>query len=525
MLQSANTTTTLAFWLMGALNNVPYIVMLAGAKSISEGGTALVFLANVTPGFLVKLSSPYWFEKVSYQRRIMSGSILMTMSFILVATFGFLKKNANASKRHDGGGGASNVGSSNNSDNNNVSGVDFYLIMQLLGVACSSAQIALGEATMLALSGKVDSLHDRNQNRTTTPESENSNLSGDTQTTKKTKAWSITAYSSGTGLSGVLGFAYVFLLTELFRLPLTMALYIAMIIPVIYYGIYLRFLHQYTALGNGSGRGITNYETLNEEDMGIDRDMFSETSHTQQETNTDDSKSSSVFVIDDYDFDYSDENTEIFADNLSTSELSLETEQIQIDDTTKNDLVKSLTTMERLKLTFSFWPFMIPLFVVYASEYALLSGVWTAIGFPVDDESARISFYMKSNWMYQVGVFISRSSGAFCTAPMWALWLMAFLQCINLVVYYLIASYHFWYNHMLFVGCFYVGLLGGGVYVNGYIRVNKDLPASISREFALSTVSVADSLGIVLADFGGLFIQSCLYKTNGIDGAVVQCPF
>jgi len=41
---------------------------------------------------------------------------------------------------------------------------------------------------------------------------------------------------------------------------------------------------------------------------------------------------------------------------------------------------------------------MIPLFVVYAAEYALQSGTWTAIGFPVHDEQARNRFYAYSNW-------------------------------------------------------------------------------------------------------------------------------
>lgn len=38
------------------------------------------------------------------------------------------------------------------------------------------------------------------------------------------------------------------------------------------------------------------------------------------------------------------------------------------------------------------------------------SGVWTAIGFPVTDAAARARFYEYSNWCYQGGVFISRSS-------------------------------------------------------------------------------------------------------------------
>ena len=83
-------------------------------------------------------------------------------------------------------------------------------------------------------------------------------------------------------------------------------------------------------------------------------------------------------------------------------------------------------------------------------------------------------------------------------------------------------------NHIfsiLFSSYYYVakGLLGGGVYVSGYCRVNSDLPRSM-REFALATVSVADTFGIVVADISGLFLQSCLYQRNAIEGAVVQCP-
>ena len=34
-----------------------------------------------------------------------------------------------------------------------------------------------------------------------------------------------------------------------------------------------------------------------------------------------------------------------------------------------------------------------------------------AVGFPVTDARARHRFYSASNWCYQVGVFVSRSSG------------------------------------------------------------------------------------------------------------------
>ena len=125
---------------------------------------------------------------------------------------------------------------------------------------------------------------------------------------------------------------------------------------------------------------------------------------------------------------------------------------------------------------------------------------------------------------YQAGVFISRSSGAFFPPfPMWLLYLMPALQTLNLMLFYLIAAHHFLYSYLLLAGCFYVGLLGGAVYVHGYSRINKDLPVS-QREFALASASMADSFGIIVAGISGLFIQACLYRSNHIDGAIVSCP-
>jgi hypothetical protein len=44
------------------------------------------------------------------------------------------------------------------------------------------------------------------------------------------------------------------------------------------------------------------------------------------------------------------------------------------------------------------------------------------------------------------------------------------------------------------------------------------------REFALSATSLAESLGIVVADLLGLLIEACLYQLNGLDGAKWECP-
>lgn len=104
------------------------------------------------------------------------------------------------------------------------------------------------------------------------------------------------------------------------------------------------------------------------------------------------------------------------------------------------------------------------------------------------------------------------------------LWLMPGLQAINVVFFAYVAAEHFWYNYTLLVPCFYVGLLGGAVYVHGYKRICADFDCIDRREFALAATSVAEGFGTMCADFVGIFIQSCLYRTNRISGGIVTCP-
>ena len=494
-----------AFWTMGVLNNIPYVIMLAGAKSISQGGTALVFIANIMPGFLLKLSSPYWFDKVSYKRRLISGAFLMGLSFIFVAIFGYLNSVKN--------------GVNNNINDGNNEGVSLYVLMELLGVAFGSLQGSLGEATLLALSGRADSLL---RQRIQEDSRNNSGDNNDVTIHERKRSLCITAFASGTGLAGPLGFAYIVFVTSGLGLSLTAALCISLIFPIAYIFVFIKYLLKFTDSGN------INNNDENEEEVAA----FINQSVTIEESITE-SSSSGHYTVDDDCSDLhnnSQYKERIIMESAKSVEISSESfddnacdnESDLSSDTTSN-IVKAMNMGEKFKLSLSLWPYMIPLFIVYTAEYALQSGVWTAIGFPVEDEVARNRFYTNSNWAYQIGVFVSRSSGAFCIAPMWLLWLMPILQCANLIYFYLIATFHFWYTSILFILCFYVGLLGGSVYVNGYMRINKDLPISI-REFALSTASIADGLGIVVADISGLFIQSCLYKNNNIAGSVVSCP-
>jgi hypothetical protein len=71
--------------------------------------------------------------------------------------------------------------------------------------------------------------------------------------------------------------------------------------------------------------------------------------------------------------------------------------------------------------------------------------------------------------------------------------------------------------------CFAVGLVGGGVYVNGFKMIAKSVKKKSERELAMSGASVADTMGIGIADMLGLWVQACLFKHNHVSGALVSC--
>jgi hypothetical protein len=134
----------------------------------------------------------------------------------------------------------------------------------------------------------------------------------------------------------------------------------------------------------------------------------------------------------------------------------------------EGDLSTATATMsmkERLANTLALWPYMIPLFLVYFAEYAMQSGVWAAMGFPITSENARNDFYQYSNWMYQAGVLVSRSSGTVWKAGMTALWVMPLLQCALLAFFIIDAYFKLWYDWSILTLCFVVGLFGGAVSV------------------------------------------------------------
>lgn len=151
--------------------------------------------------------------------------------------------------------------------------------------------------------------------------------------------------------------------------------------------------------------------------------------------------------------------------------------------------------------------YMIPLFVVYYAEYTTLQGVSPTVVFKHSLFSKRDQ-YVYYQALYQIGVFISRSSVNFF--PIKKIWILPILQVINLV--FLICHVLFdlvpsiW---MVFAIMFWEGLLGGATYCNAFWLISTEVEETL-REYSLGVTSVADSCGISLAGLTAVFLTPAL---------------
>ena len=452
---SSNSSSNGVWWAfvgLGILNNLSYVLLLACAKDISEGGTALVFLCNVVPGLLTKLSAPYWFPSVSYNIRMRYCTLLTLSSLTLVA----LSSNIN---------------------------------MKLLGVALTSIQCSLGEATLLALAG--------------------------------TYPHAISAFSTGTGWAGVIGFGYKILFSQILHISVSHILITSNILPILYYTIYFQKLYR---------PFDTHSQQIQLQEMKEEQTQNNQ-KHVPTAPNTNNTFDGEESNLRDHNESLESHLQSSFPFNKKETDHNQLFQNLDNESLKQGKRVSDMSPKERLFLTLSFWPYGIPLALVYFSEYALQSGTWSSMGIPnVYTEQNRVRFFTYANWSYQIGVCISRSS-TLCipTLNMFWLWILPILQFVNLILFTILAAHtseSSWPIYILLPICFYVGLLGGAVYVHGYSRIRNDMmPNQELTEFALATISVADGLGISIADIIGLFIQSCLYQKYGLSSkAIVSCP-
>lgn len=410
----------LAFFLLGLFNNMGYVVMNAGAKEITPCLVGLVYVANVLPSMSIKLTLPFWQHLVNIHARIRVAAALMVCSLAMVI-----------------------AGQLNSS-----------VSLALLGVAMGSAQSGLGEASLLACAGLYDN------SRST-----------------------LTAWSSGTGMAGPFGYAFVIVFTMGFQVSFGTTLLVGLVIPLGFYFSYVVVL-------------------LPPEESGSEfHPLHDEGSEEEVDTNISQLGGASDAVTND----------------VTHSSLGKRRQSA-------NGMIGSghrypSTYAERMSALRALWPYMVPLFAVYFAEYAMQSGTWAAMGIPdVHSATNRKDFYKVANWSYQIGVFFSRSSGMLCRFRFKGLFLMPVLQCLFLAFFWANAASQWWNDWGLVAPCFLTGLLGGAVYVGAFSLIAEDIPKGSHRNFALTAASVADSIGIVCADLLGIAIQQQLYAVHGIQG-------
>ncbi|EDO16456.1 hypothetical protein Kpol_1066p21 [Vanderwaltozyma polyspora DSM 70294] len=205
-----------------------------------------------------------------------------------------------------------------------------------------------------------------------------------------------------------------------------------------------------------------------------------------------------------------------------------ETEFMAVAETHDSDVLKALLDSSSFiqlkehvrnifnKLHALFIPYMLPLTSVYLFEYLINQAVSPTLLFPIDDEHKFPLFhkyrdiYVTYGSIYQLGVFISRSTSSYIRLK--NLWLLAILQSINFILVILQSWYFFIKSPIpIFILILYEGLLGGASYVNTFLNILEDVDDD-NKEFALGAVSIADSLGILIAALIGLNLEPTLCK-------------
>jgi battenin len=170
--------------------------------------------------------------------------------------------------------------------------------------------------------------------------------------------------------------------------------------------------------------------------------------------------------------------------------------------------VKETTFISNLRRAKSlFFPYMLPLLLVYIAEYSINQGVSPTLLFPLPQSPFNDfrSFYPFYNFLYQVGVFIARSSTPFVRIH--SLYVPSLLQVANLGILISHAMYNWIPSiYIVFLIIFWEGLLGGAVYVNTFAEIMEKVPDR-DREFSLGATSVSDSGGICVAGFIGMALE------------------
>lgn len=289
------------------------------------------------------------------------------------------------------------------------------------------------------------------------------------QLTHYYKEVALNGWSSGTGGAGLFGSGIYMLFTSVFNIPVGVSLLCFSVMPL----------------------GFLLYYRLD------------------QSTHETDSASSTPFLGD------NQEEIDSLVIAPPTGASALVKQDLLVD--MKRNFVETCSRLKRLIL-----PYMLPLTTVYLFEYLINQAVAPTLLFPLDQKHMPFFFhkyrdmYVTYGTLYQLGVFLSRSTAHLIRLK--KLYMLSSLQGLNFVlvcfqsVLYVVSSP---WPIMFLV--FYEGFLGGAAYVNTFLNILAEVEPE-SREFTLGSVSIADSLGVLIAALIGLKLEPALCNRQVADG-------
>ncbi|RMZ84240.1 hypothetical protein DV738_g821, partial [Chaetothyriales sp. CBS 135597] len=125
----ADPRVCIAFWLLGLINNVLYVIILSAALDLVGPNVpkGVVLLADVVPSFFAKLLAPYFIHVVPYSIRVLAFALLSATGMFLIAL----------TPAHHGSGAAG--------------ATDATVATKMVGVMLASLSSGGGELTFLGL--------------------------------------------------------------------------------------------------------------------------------------------------------------------------------------------------------------------------------------------------------------------------------------------------------------------------------------------------------------------------------------
>ncbi|CEF68195.1 Battenin [Strongyloides ratti] len=195
--------------------------------------------------------------------------------------------------------------------------------------------------------------------------------------------------------------------------------------------------------------------------------------------------------------------------------------QTKIVDTSKNNVnssvnIRKLTLKDKMKITVGLLKFMIPLGLVYFFEYLINQGLTSLIVFDCSSGFylSKASQYRWYQSVYQLGVFLSRSSINIFRIPIWMLFVLPILQLLNFLLFTFEAIFYFIpHIGIIFGAIFFEGLVGGAAYVNTFDHIHK-ISKEDEKEFSLSVATQGDCFGITLSGFISIFLHNTICNTK-----------